>query len=49
QCATSERGRFMWPITREGKVLLTPAQLSMLLEGIAWQYPKRTERPGIRI
>ncbi|WP_284521089.1 IS66 family insertion sequence element accessory protein TnpB [Shigella boydii] len=34
---------------REGKVHLTPAQLSMLLEGIAWQYPKRTERPGIRI
>ncbi|MHW62786.1 IS66 family insertion sequence hypothetical protein, partial [Escherichia coli] len=27
----------------------TPAQLSMLLEGIAWQHPKRTERPGIRI
>ncbi|EAA0950378.1 IS66 family insertion sequence hypothetical protein, partial [Escherichia coli] len=24
-------------------------QLSMLLEGIAWQHPKRTERPGIRI
>ncbi|MFP1557050.1 hypothetical protein ACLB1T_01235 [Escherichia coli] len=28
---------------------LTPAQLSMLLEGIAWQHPKRTERSGIRI
>ncbi|EIQ20393.1 putative transposase [Shigella flexneri K-404] len=36
-------------VTREGKVHLTPAQLSMLLEGIAWQHPKRTERPGIRI
>ncbi|MGD2824447.1 IS66 family insertion sequence element accessory protein TnpB [Escherichia coli] len=44
-----ERGRFIWPVTREGKVHLTPAQLSMLLEGIAWQHPKRTERPGIRI
>lgn len=44
-----ERGRFVWPVTREGKVHLTPAQLSMLLEGIAWQHPKRTERPGIRI
>lgn len=43
------RGRFVWPVTREGKVHLTPAQLSMLLEGIAWQHPKRTERPGIRI
>lgn len=44
-----ERGRFVWPVIREGKVHLTPAQLSMLLEGIAWQHPKRTERPGIRI
>lgn len=44
-----ERGCFVWPVTREGKVHLTPAQLSMLLEGIAWHHPKRTERPGIRI
>ncbi|WP_071782300.1 IS66 family insertion sequence element accessory protein TnpB [Escherichia coli] len=28
---------------------LTPAQLSMLLEGINWKHPKRTERAGIRI
>ncbi|EAP9736429.1 IS66 family insertion sequence element accessory protein TnpB, partial [Salmonella enterica subsp. enterica serovar Glostrup] len=27
----------------------TPAQLSMLLEGINWKRPQRTERPGIRI
>ena len=25
-----ERGRFVWPLTREGAVALTPAQLSML-------------------
>ncbi|KDX37068.1 IS66 family insertion sequence element accessory protein TnpB [Escherichia coli] len=31
-----ERGRFVWPVTRDGKVHLTPAQLSMLLEGIAY-------------
>ncbi len=36
-----ERGRFVWPVT--------PAQLSMLLEGIDWKHPKRTERAGIRI
>ncbi len=30
-----EQGRFVWPVSREGKVHLTPAQLSMLLEGIA--------------
>ena len=29
-----EKGRFVWPITKEGSVTLTPAQLSMLLEGI---------------
>ncbi|MBW6087064.1 IS66 family insertion sequence element accessory protein TnpB [Escherichia coli] len=36
-------------VTRDGKVHLTPAQLSMLLEGINWKHPKRTERAGIRI
>ncbi|MEH5638489.1 hypothetical protein PO573_25140, partial [Escherichia coli] len=25
------------PVTRDGKVHLTPAQLSMLLEGINWK------------
>lgn len=44
-----ERGRFVWPVTREGKVHLTPAQLSMLLEGINWKHPQRMERPSIRI
>ena len=39
----------VWPVTRDGKVHLTPAQLSMLLEGINWKHPKRTERAGIRI
>ena len=44
-----ERGRFVWSVTRDGKVHLTPAQLSMLPEGINWKHPKRTERSGIRI
>jgi len=34
-----ERGRFVWPLTREGAVVLTPAQLSMLCEGIDWRSP----------
>ena len=34
-----ERGRFVWPQAREGSVSLTPAQLSMLLEGIDWRMP----------
>ena len=37
-----ERGKFVWPRAEEGKVSLTPAQLSMLLEGIDWRSPKRS-------
>ncbi|MDC7861833.1 IS66 family insertion sequence element accessory protein TnpB [Pantoea ananatis] len=44
-----EHGRFVWPVTRDGKVHLTPAQLSMLLEGINWKHLQYTERTGICI
>jgi transposase len=37
-----ERGRFIWPQATEGRVVLTAAQLSMLLEGIDWRMPVRT-------
>jgi len=37
-----ERGRFVWPQATSGSVSLTPAQLSMLLEGIDWRMPIRT-------
>lgn len=40
-----ERGRFVWPQAKDGVVSLTPAQLSMLLEGIDWRMPARTWRP----
>jgi transposase len=40
-----ERGRFIWPQTLTGSVHLTPAQLSMLLEGIDWRRPERTWQP----
>ena len=40
-----ERGRFVWPVAKDGKVSMSPAQLSMLLEGIDWRMPKRTWRP----
>jgi transposase len=40
-----EKGRFVWPSARAGKVTLSPAQLSMLLEGIDWRSPPRTWRP----
>ena len=40
-----ERGRFVWPRAEGGTVALTPAQLSMLLEGIDWRHPVRTSAP----
>lgn len=44
-----ERGRFVWPKTIEGTVYLTPAQLSMLLEGIDWRRPERTFAPQLAV
>ena len=40
-----EKGRFVWPSAKGGKVALTAAQLAMLLEGIDWRVPSRTWRP----
>ncbi len=37
-----ERGRFVWPQADSGKVHLSYAQLSMLLEGIDWRQHRRT-------
>src|SRR5690554_4287771 len=37
-----EHGYFPWPVSDQGAVSLTPAQLAMLLEGVQWQSPKRT-------
>ena len=39
-----ERSHFVWPVTAAGRVSLTPAQLSMLLEGIDWRMPQRVRR-----
>ena len=44
-----ERGRFVWPVNRDGRVHLTQAQLAMLLEGINWKHPQRINPPGLRI
>lgn len=41
-----ERGRFVWPQAITGTVHLTPAQLSMLLEGIDWRRPERSWKPA---
>jgi transposase len=42
-----ERGRFVWPQAGSGRVVLTSAQLSMLLEGIDWRMPARTHVPDL--
>ena len=39
------KGHDIWPVTREGSATMTPAQLSMLLEGIDWRMPVRTWQP----
>ena len=44
-----ERGRFIWPKAETGKVSLTRAQLSMLLEGIDWRRPLRTHTPEVSV
>jgi transposase len=44
-----ERGRFIWPQVTNGTVSLTPAQLSMLLEGIDWRRPVRTQTPQLAV
>jgi transposase len=45
-----ERGRFIWPSSSGGEdvdrvVIITPAQLGYLLEGIDWRSPQHTWRP----
>jgi len=42
-----EKGRFIWPLANSGSISLTPAQLSMLFEGIEWRMSVRTWRPTI--
>jgi transposase len=44
-----ERGRFIWPKADSGTVLLSRAQLSMLLEGIDWRRVERTWTPEVAV
>ena len=44
-----EQGKFVWPQTTSGSILLTSAQLSMLLEGIDWRRPVRTWQPMMAV
>ena len=44
-----DRGEFVWPRFDEqgSTVLLSAAQLAMLIEGIDWRHPERTWRPRV--
>jgi transposase len=44
-----ERGRFIWPLATSGSVHLTPAQLSMLLEGIDWVRRETDARQRVKV
>ena len=41
-----ERGRFVWPQASDGAVVITPAQLGYMLEGIDWRNPVHSWRPS---
>jgi transposase len=40
-----DRGRFIWPSPADGAIVITPAQLGYMLEGIDWRNPQHTWRP----
>jgi transposase len=40
-----EHGHFPWPMTPSGSVTLSPAQASLLLEGLEWRTVQREWRP----
>jgi transposase len=46
-CKRLESGRFVWPSAVSGSVHLSAAQLSMLIEGIDWRRPTRTQAPQV--
>jgi transposase len=48
-CKRLDRGRFIWPQATSGTILLSRAQLSMLLEGIDWRRVERTSAPQLAI
>ncbi len=43
-----DQGGFIWPQLGDhgGRVVLSPAQLSLLIEGIDWRAPERVWRPA---
>jgi len=44
-----EHGVFLWPsnVDPGGTLMLNPAQLSMLIDGVDWRAPERQWRPAV--
>ena len=40
-----ERGKFVWPPIVDGQMILTPAQLALLLEAMDWRRTVAAELP----
>jgi transposase len=40
-----DRGKFIWPLAKEGVVSISAAQMAYMLEGIDWRNPQLTWRP----
>jgi transposase len=40
-----EKGRFVWPSAKEGRIDLTPAQPAKLMGGTDWRLPQRSWTP----
>jgi transposase len=43
------KARFVWPQSGSGTVVLTTAEVSMLVEGIDWRMPSWTARPEVAV
>jgi transposase len=40
-----DRGKFVWPLAKEGVVSISAGQMAYMLEGIDWRNPQLTWRP----
>src|SRR5262245_14912960 len=40
-----DRGKFVWPVPKDGCVAISSSQLAYMLDGIDWRNPRLTWRP----
>lgn len=44
-----EEGNFIWPVARDGKIVLTRSQLTLLLDKLDWRQPKAPRLNSLRM